>query len=138
MKKAQVETMGLVIIVVLIALVGLFALIFMSSEDSDRHEDLFLGMKANNLANSLRVMTIGLSDFGLRVMDCCSGIDNAACDDVEGASESGFELLDEKASVEVVCFSGGVHNFGDCSMGIRSEEIVLSSGDMFFITICRR
>ena len=133
-KKAQVETIGLVVIVFLLVLAGVFALIFMTGKEDVKHEDLFLSMKASNLANSLTFMTIGSSDFGLKVIDCCQGFDVLACEEIEIAGSSGLDLLDESASV----VNGQEIIFGECSSGINSEKIVLSSGDGFFVRICRK
>lgn len=138
MKKGQVETMGLVIIVILLVIVGLFALIFATRDGGGANEDLFLGMKAGNLANSMVFMSIGSSDFSMKVIDCCRGFDLLACSDVEVSANAGLELLDEKASLIVECNSGEVKEYGDCSTGINSEKIVLSSGDRFFVKICRK
>lgn len=137
-KKAQVETIGLVVIVFLLVLAGVFALIFMTGKEDVKHEDLFLSMKASNLANSLTFMTIGSSDFGLKVIDCCQGFDVLACEEIEIAGSSGLDLLDESASVVVECVNGQEIIFGECSSGINSEKIVLSSGDGFFVRICRK
>ncbi len=138
MRKGQVEMIGLVIIVILLVFIGVFALILGSRSNGDETEDLFLGLKASNLANSLRFMSIGNSDFSQRMIDCCSGIDTLACEDVEGAANSGFKLMEEKTSLIVDCYTGAEFVYGDCSTGINSEKIVLSSGDMFFVRICRK
>jgi hypothetical protein len=137
-RKAQVETMGLVIIVFLLVIAGVFALIFMTGSEETKHEDLFLSMKASNLANSLTFMTIGSSEFGLRTIDCCQGFDTLACEEIEAAASSGLDLLDESASVVIECVNNQNVTFGGCSSGINSEKIVLSSRDGFFVRICRK
>lgn len=129
---------GLVVVVVLLVFVGLFAFIFMSGNYEDKHEDLFLGMKASNLANSLTFLSVGSSEFGSRAVECCAGIDNAACTDVEVSAEAGMDMFDERASFVLECVSGQEVIYGDCSTGINSEKIVLSTGDRFFIRICRK
>jgi hypothetical protein len=138
MRKGQVETMGLVIIVILIIMIGLFFLIFSLGDDVDGTEDVFLSMKANNLVNSLSSMNIGNSDFGSKVIDCCGG-NIISCTDVMGFAEIAMGYIDEKVTFEVECaYGGGPGSTGDCLSGITSERIVLSSGDRFFATVCRK
>ena len=50
-----------------------------------------------------------------------------------------MQYIDEKVTFEVNCaYGGGPPPLGDCSAGITSERIVLSSGDQFFATVCRK
>jgi hypothetical protein len=138
MRRGQVETIGLVIIVILIVMIGLFFLVFSLGGDENGTEDVFLSMKANNLVNSLRSMSIGNDDFGSKVIDCCSG-NLGSCNDVMGTASRAMDYIDEKVKFEVECaYGGGPGSVGDCSTGITSERIVLSSGDRFFATLCRK
>ena len=137
MKRGQVETMGLVIIVILIIMIGLFFLIFSIRGGEEGHEDLFLSMKANNLVNSLKSMDIGESNFGSKVIDCCAG-NLVAQEEVMGAVMAGREMIDEKMAFEIECAYGDCPGFSECSAGITSERVVLPSGDRFFATICRK
>jgi len=138
MKKAQIETMGLVIIVVLLSIIGIFVLIFASKTSVDETEDLFLGMKAGNLASALTPVNVGRSNFGEKVIDCCQGIDISACSEVEIMADSGLNLLDERASLIIECTDNSVKEFGNCPSGVNSEKITLSTGDIFFVRICRK
>jgi len=137
MRRGQVEAMGLVIIVILIVMIGLFFLIFSINGGEESHEDLFLSMKANNLVNSLKSMDMGDSNFGSKIIDCCAG-NLMAQEEVMGAVMVARGMIDEKIAFEVECAYGDCPGFSECSGGITSERIVLSSGDRFFATICRK
>ena len=104
-KLGQVETMGLVIIVILIVLLGVFFLAFNLRGEVSSEDRVFLGIKAGNLANSLKSVSIGTSSFGGRVVDWCNG-DGSAESDLEEIVLSGFEMIDEKVSVIFECYDG--------------------------------
>lgn len=138
MRRGQVETMGLVIIVILVVMIGLFFLIFSLGGDENGTEDIFLSTKANNLVNSLSSLSMGNSDFSSEIIDCCGG-NMISCNDVVQSASMAMEYVDEKVSFEVECaYGGGPGSVGDCPSGITSERITLSSGDRFFATICRK
>nr|MBA4404745.1 hypothetical protein [Nanoarchaeum sp.] len=138
MKKAQVETMGLVIIVVLLIMIALFFLIFSGRNKIDSTQELFLTMKANNLANSLRYVNVGSSNFEQKVIDCCAGLDGLACTNVEETAESGMALIDENTGFSVKCFNEESYTYGDCTIGVNSVSITVSSSDVYYVTICRK
>ena len=138
MKRGQVETMGLVVIVILIIMIGLFFLIFSLNGGENGTEDIFLSMKANNLVNSLGSLSLGNSDFGSQVIDCCEG-NIRSCNEVMESATIAMDYIDEKVTFEVECLYGGSPaRIGDCSTGINSERVTLSSGDRFFAIICRK
>lgn len=138
MKKGQVETMGLVIIVVLVIMIGLFFLVFSTRGKSNTEQDLILTMRINNLVNSLRYVSVGASNFEQRVMDCCAGLDELACRDMQETAQSGMALIDEKTTFSVKCAGGEETKFGNCNSGLSSVEITLSSGDFYSALICRK
>ena len=128
--NGQVETMGLVIIVILIVLLGVFFLAFNLKGEVSSDDRVFLGTKAGNLANSLKSVVVGDS-----FVDWCNG-DSSAESDLEEVILSAFDMIDEEVSVVFGCFDGRTLIFGDCSTGIVSEDISLSSGHSFFVRIC--
>ncbi|MBS3172223.1 hypothetical protein J4438_01410 [Candidatus Woesearchaeota archaeon] len=138
MKKGQVETVGLVIIVILLLLIGLVVLIFSSRNKVDSSEDLFLTMKANNLVNSILHVDVGNSNFEQKVIDCCAGVDELSCRDMEDVISSGMALIDEKMTFSVICIGGELKSFGDCEFGLNSVRLKLPSEDIFYATICRK
>ncbi len=131
-KLGQVETMGLVIIVVLIVLLGVFFLAFNLRGEVSPEDRVFLGVKAGNLANSLKSVGVG-SLF----VDWCNG-DSSKEDEIEEMILPGFEMIDEDVSLVFECFDGRSLVFGDCPTGIVSEDISLSSGHSFFARICAK
>lgn len=128
--KGQVETMGLVIIVVLIVMLGVFFLAFSLKSEVSSDDRVFLGTKAGNLANSLK--SVGAGDL---FVEHCNGDSSA-----EGAlSElvlSGSSMIDEEVSVVFTCYDGRSLSFGSCSTGITSAIISLPSEHKFFVRIC--
>ncbi len=138
MRRGQVETMGLVIIVILVIMIGLFFLVFSLNGGDNSTEDIFLSTKANNLVNSLSSLSMGNSDFSSEIIDCCGG-NMISCEDITQSAILAMNYIDEKVSFTVECaYGGGPGSIGNCPSGITSERIVLSSGDRFFATICRK
>ena len=129
-KLGQVETMGLVIIVVLIVMIGTFFLAFSLKSEVSSDDRVFLGTKAGNLANSLK--SVGAGNMFVAY---CNG-DSSAEDSLEELVFSGSSMVDEEVSVLFSCIDGRSLSYGDCATGIASESIVLSSGHRFFVRIC--
>jgi hypothetical protein len=127
--KGQVETMGLVIIVVLIVMIGVFFLAFSLKGEISSEDRVFLGIKAGNLANSLKSVGVG-SLF----VDWCNGYSDES--ELEEIVLSSFEMIDERVSIMFECYDGRSLSYGDCPTGITSEDISLSSGHGFFVRIC--
>ncbi len=134
-KKGQVETMGLVVIVLLIAFIGLIFLKF-TRPDIDR-EDEFISTKANNFLSALSLVSVGNSDFKGIIGECCGGI-QSSCDTVRSIVESSVNYLDESANFNLDCFSESESVFvdGNCNFGVISETVILSSGDRISVKLC--
>jgi hypothetical protein len=129
-KLGQVETMGLVIIVVLIVMLGTFFLAFSLKSEVSSDDRVFLGTKAGNLANALK--SVGAGDMFVAY---CNG-DDSAEDSLSELVFSGSSMIDEDVSVLFTCYDGRSLSYGSCSTGIASENIVLASGHKFFVRIC--
>jgi|APSaa5957512576_1039674.scaffolds.fasta_scaffold108595_2 hypothetical protein len=128
--KGQVETMGLVVIVILLVMIGVIFLAFSLKSEVSSDDRVFLGMKAGNLANSLK--SVGA---GALFVAYCNG-DSSAEDSLSELVSSGMSIIDEDVSVLFTCVDGRSLNYGSCATGITSESIVLSSGHRFFVRIC--
>ncbi len=136
-KKGQVETLGLVVIIILILFLGLIFLRYSGNND-DPIDDKFLSLKANNFLSAIKQLSIGNYNFEYYVSDCCVGNPNS-CNKVNEAVLSSKEYLEEDADFKLTCFSGVVYDFnmGNCDFYVNSETFVLSSGDKISLRICR-
>ena len=133
-KKGQVETMGLVVIVILVVFIALIFLRY--SGESIDSEDKYLSIKINNFLNALRQVDIGDDNFEKIVIDCCDG-ELISCEVVEsyvGYLEVGLDDF----YLELTCMNDnpGVV-VGTCSGGVASGNIVLITADKISTRICR-
>ncbi len=135
--RGQIDMFGLVIIVILIVLVGLFSLFFISRGEIDEREEYY-SYKANNFANAIAKYSRGQTAVREMTLECCEGSNNE-CERLLSFAEDNFDKLDESARFEIECvntgYSGGV---GTCNVGIASESIILQSGDLIRVKLCRR
>lgn len=73
MKKAQIEMVGLVVLVILIVISLVFLLRFISSDKQDLGSDIKLMTQANNLQSSLLITSIcENNDLENAFINCCS------------------------------------------------------------------
>ena len=136
-KRGQIEAIGLVVIVLLLVLLGLFFLKYSGKGEVD--EDRFLTVRSNNFLNSLRQISIGGSSFEDLAVECCVD-DSNACGNVDSSMlENGEIYLDEDFNFELKCVNGGpgVVKGTDCSSTVASGHVVLISGDEMFARLCR-
>ena len=69
MKRGQIETIGLLIVVILIIFMGLFALMFMSKGERKTDES-FYSVKANNLLNAIQKASVCNEDLESGIVYC--------------------------------------------------------------------
>lgn len=74
--RAQTEMMGLVILIVLILIAGIFAIRFIVFNQEDIGPDLKLQIQAYNLQSSLLKQTFEDKSFSDLVVDSCDNNDN--------------------------------------------------------------
>ena len=136
-KKGQVETLGLVVIVLLLAFLGLLFLKY-SGSDKVGSDDKFLAIKANNFLNAIKYLSVEGNNFEYFLADCCVG-NSDSCGIVQEVVLSSMAYLDEGSYFGLTCFNGQESNFGDanCEIGLSSETFVLLSGDRITLKICR-
>jgi len=139
MKKGQIEMIGLVIIVFLVVLIGMFAL-RLSSFDSDKtSNDVYYSIKVDNLVNAIYQADVGSESFESLAIDCCDGNSNS-CNKVSlfvnGTLSS---YVEEKVNFELKDSSGTVMVFvdGNCLEGIGSSSIYLPGGHEIKAILCR-
>ena len=120
MKKGQIEMVGLVIIVVLIVIVGLFAFGFMLRRSPTSLKE-FDSIKANNLMNALVKSKEEL------MISCCE-LDQGSCSElndfivgeVNQSIDKNFYF--ELKNDEVECYSYGI-----CLEGVSSSTVFIRS-----------
>ncbi len=136
-KKGQIEAIGLVVILILLVLLGLFFIKYSGKDEIDN--DRFLSSRANNFLNSLRQVSIGASSFEDFALECCVG-DSSSCGDIESSMEAnGGSYLDEDFYFELKCAdeSTPVVKTTSCASTVASGHVVLISGDEMFVRLCR-
>ena len=131
MKKAQTEIMGLMIIVVLIVVIGLFAFRFMLMNQSSSNDE-YLSIKANNLINSIKMTSICEKNMGDAIIACCNNqnfCEREACGLVkEEINRIINSSIEENFYFEAKNFEGELCFFiGSCSNGIASSINFLNS-----------
>lgn len=140
MSKAQTETMGLAIIVVLLLVIGLIALKFMIQGTPIVSQDSYLSSKANNLANSIIKANVCTGNFEQAIVACCN---NEAFCNIDACSLVQSELnnlsinVNEKITSEAFDASGRLcFSVGTCQQGINSGTYNLENGVTFDVKIC--
>ena len=136
-KKGQVETMGLVVILILIVLIGLFFIKY-SLKDDVVSEDPYLSLKANAFLNSLSQVSIADGDFNDLVVECC---DNEPCESVKNnVTYYGEKYLDEEFYFFLDCGGGGIIKVPeeDPCFGVTSNIITFFGIDEMYVKICRK
>ena len=135
--RGQIETLGLVVIIILVMFLGFIFLKYSGKEDISS-EDKFLSIKANNFLSSIKQLTIGNNNFEYFAIDCCGG-NSLSCTSVSEAVVYSMGYLEEASDFKLTCFSGSEYPVvvGDCEFGVTSETFVLSSGDRISLKICR-
>lgn len=74
MRKAQIEVMGLVVVVVVILFAAiLFLRIYLASDFSFSDDSFLLSAKANNLANTIKGLDVCNSNMQEAIIACCIG-----------------------------------------------------------------
>jgi len=133
--RGQIDMFGLVIIVILIVMVGLFSLFFVSRGQIDEREEYY-SYKANNFANALAKYSRGSLNFKEMVLECCAG---SRCNDLLDFVEGNFAYVDEPVSFEIKCANSDyTGSRGGCASGIASESVILQSGDLNRVNLCRK
>ncbi|MBT4334750.1 hypothetical protein HOD61_02945 [archaeon] len=139
MKKGQIEMIGLVVIVFLVILIGMFAL-RLSSFDSDNDVDIYYSVKVDNLVNAIYQSDIGSESFQSLAIGCCDG-NSGSCNKVElfvrGVLDS---VIEEKVNFMLKDSTGINCAFvdGECSEGIGSSSIFLPGGHEIRAILCRK
>ncbi len=123
--RGQVETMGLLVIVVLIVFIAIFSLKFMTFADDKMLDSSFYNVKANNLLNAIQKASVCGENMEKAIIACFDqdtfcGVE--ACAFVEETVGEIIEkTVEEDASFIVVDQNGrvGIQILG-CSNGINS------------------
>lgn len=139
--RGQIDMFGLVIIVILIVVIALFSLFFISRDTNER--DVYYSLRAYNFANALSRASVENTNSESLILSCCSGISGSCetfLDFVEGEFDKlGFAdgVSKKMVKVELDCYAGFKGSRGECVEGIASESIILQSGDLIRVILCR-
>jgi hypothetical protein len=120
----------------LLVVIGLFSLFFISRGGGE-DRDIYYGTKANNFANALIKYSKDGFNFKEEILYCCEG-NEVNCNSVLEFVESKSNLIDGKIKFELECVYFGDYSFGECVDGLASESIILQSGDMIRVILCRK
>jgi hypothetical protein len=141
MKKGQTETMGLMVIVILLVFVGLIALSFML-KSSPNNQDSFLSNKANNMANSIKNADLCSGTFEEAIVACCKKENFCETESCKLVSEQISNITgqsDEQVYVEAKDYDGKLcFSTGACENGISSSSYVFDNGVSFKVVVCRK
>jgi len=90
LNKAQVETFGLVIIVILLSIILVFALQFMGKQDLSDLEEDYLQLKSNNLRSVIRTTDLCLgTSIKQEIINCYYGTPSCStCDHLQTTIKS--------------------------------------------------
>ncbi|MEK6973699.1 MAG: hypothetical protein AABW41_00405 [Nanoarchaeota archaeon] len=140
--KAQMESMGLAIVVVILVVIALIALRFVLISDSPASIDSFLSNKANNIANSIKNADLCGSRFERAIIACCSKesfCDKEACKLVSDETNEIIKNGDEPSYVEALDGNGNkCFSVGSCVNGISSSDYLLENNILFRVRVCRK
>lgn len=140
--KAQMESMGLVIIVVILVVVALIALRFVLVSNNPISMDSFLSNKANNIANSIKNADLCGSRFENAIVACCnkeSFCEKEACKLISEEIREIIKNSDELSYAEALNGAGNkCFAVGSCVNGISSSDYLLESDILFRVKVCRK
>jgi hypothetical protein len=141
MKKGQTETMGLMVIVILLVFVALIALSFMIKPSSN-NQDSFLSNKANNMANSIKNANLCSGTFEEAIVACCKKenfCETESCELVSEQIGNISEQSDEQVYVEAKDYNGDLcFSVGTCENGVSSSSYVFDDSISFKVFVCRK
>jgi len=97
LKKAQIETLGLVVIIIILAFALIFALQFILKNDSSKLNERYLQLNADNLRNTVLKTTINGNRIKDEIVFCNN---NQNCDElnliikeiIESSIKSNYEF----------------------------------------------
>ena len=130
--KGQSEVIGLVIIVLILIIVGLIFLKFYLNKEKGNN-DSFSNVKANNLVNAIKLVSICNDNMADAIIACCNQKEFCGRDSCEIVEESIREIIDSSLEEDVyfeakqqddLCLSINE----DCS-GITSTENFIRNQD---------
>jgi len=134
LRKGQVETIGLVVIVILLIFIGIFALSF-SIKEKEVNEDI-LTLKANSLRSSLLKTTICNITIKEELGNCV--YDNPQCLDNCGSLNTLIgNIVSDSLEGEKYYFEFNNIELGSCIDKITSVSEVIE-GEKVEIAVCRR
>ena len=135
--KAQIDMFGLVIIVILLVVIGMFSLFFIF-RGSNEEVNTYNSLRVHNFANALAKSSIGGSNMEALVTTCCS-LGSEDCKVLLDFAEKEFKKIEEpgiKVKFELECMYGYSNFRGTCVEGTASESIIFQTGDTIRVLLC--
>ena len=129
--KGQIETMGLVIIVVLLIVIGLVVMIFTLRYDSE--ESNFLTVKANSMMNALDKADLDGGRFREIMGSCCAGVEED-CDGIKLFFNGLVANIDENVSLSV---SDNYFSGRECETFVSSTAFSYGVGCSASVRVCK-
>ena len=132
-KKGQSEVIGLVIIVLILIVVGLIFLKFYLSNGNSLNKESISNIKANNLVNAIRSVSICNNNMADAIIACCDQKEFCGKDACQFINEE-INVILEKSLEERVYFEAKQQNNlclsinNDCQ-GISSTENLIRNQD---------
>ncbi len=120
--KGQSEVIGLMVIVVILILMGMFYLGFSNIADSKSSVGERRGLEAENALKA--VMKLDLEDYGANVEDLVVNCGNGDCSGLESALIDVYSVvLRPGESYKFSAYIDGVkiYEFGECNLGLVSS-----------------
>jgi len=137
-KKAQIEILGLAVLVIVLAFILIIALTF--NLDNDGENDIRTGLIANNLLNSL-IKQEGKVNFKNLVFECYNNIKNGqnmenGCNSLNKEVSKAIPLIIGNKRYELIFESEGreFYRSGSCKRGIESTKYRFKSDGEAFIS----
>ena len=133
--KGQIETLGLLVIVILLVFIGIFALKFMAFDNKKVVDESFYSVKANNLLNAIQKASICDENMEKAIVACFE--ENSFCGrtDVCSFVEEEINKIIDESLEEDISFTAKDSQYGNigieivnCNAGISSVSSFIRSG----------
>lgn len=133
--KGQIETLGLLVIVILLVFIGIFALRFMSFDNKKVVDEGFYSVKANNLLNAIQKASVCGTNMEKAIVACFEESSFCGRTDVCGFVEEEVSKIIYESLEEDVSFTAKDSQYGsigveivNCNAGISSVSSFIRSG----------
>ena len=142
MKRGQAETMGLMVIVVLLVIIGLIFLRFNLNPKESSYKDVRTSLEANNILKSVLRLKTSEADVQELINECYFNRDN--CEYMKNKLEEIFSLVLKKEETYNFLLRGESEELfridNKCVIGVNAQH-QFSKDNIFYeaeLRICRK